>query len=80
MTFLFQQQNLLLDELDLHYLRVEEAIECLDLFLDKNIVELQDSLKFSKYVQVITGRGLNSVDGRPKIKEEVQRRCVERFL
>ena len=43
--------------LDLHYLHADEAIECLDIYLDRNISELKDAKRGFKYVFIITGRG-----------------------
>ncbi|XP_045769838.1 NEDD4-binding protein 2 isoform X2 [Maniola jurtina] len=69
--------------IDLHYLRVGEAKESVDLFIDTHIQklrELQDrnSVKFHTLF-FITGRGLHS-SGRPRIKPAVKKRLAERGL
>lgn len=74
----YSQQNQ--DMLDLHYLHVAEAIECLDIFLDKHIKQLKDLTKGSKYVFIITGRGLHSTNGISTIKQRVKGRFRERNL
>lgn len=52
-------------ELDLHGLRVWEAKEVTLMFL-------KQSRDYFRRVRVITGRGLHSIDGTPKIKPEVE--------
>lgn len=66
--------------LDLHYLHSSEAIQCLDLFLDKHIRKLINIQKSYTHVYVITGRGKNSVNGIPAIKIRVKGRLRERDL
>ncbi|XP_063699744.1 uncharacterized protein LOC134830254 [Culicoides brevitarsis] len=66
--------------LDLHYLHSSEAIQCLDLFLDKQIQKLISIQKTYAHVYVITGRGKNSVNGIPAIKIRVKSRLRERDL
>lgn len=66
--------------LDLHYLHSSEAIQCLDLFLDKQIQKLISVQKTYAHVYVITGRGKNSVNGIPAIKIRVKGRLRERDL
>jgi len=68
------------DMLDLHYLRVAEAIECLDIFLDKHLPKVKSSPRNYKDVFVITGRGLHSVGGIPTIKYKVKIRLKDRNL
>lgn len=74
----YTQQNP--DMLDLHYLHAGEAIECLDIFLDKHLKELKDLMKGYKYVFIITGRGLHSTGGFSTIKHRVKNRFRERNL
>lgn len=74
----YSQQNQ--DMLDLHYLHVAEAVECLDIFLDKHIKQLKDLTKGFKYVFIITGRGLHSTNGFSTIKQRVKGRFRERNL
>lgn len=66
--------------LDLHYLHSSEAIQCLDLFLDKHIRKLINTQKSYTHVYVITGRGKNSINGIPAIKIRVKGRLRERDL
>ena len=68
------------DMLDLHYLHVAEAIECLDLFLDKHISKLKVLPQTYKYIFVITGRGLHSSGGFSTIKQKAKARLRERHL
>uniref|UniRef100_A0A1A9WE34 Smr domain-containing protein n=1 Tax=Glossina brevipalpis TaxID=37001 RepID=A0A1A9WE34_9MUSC len=68
------------DLLDLHYLYVAEALECLDIFLDRHITELRSSSDSSKNVFIITGRGLHSAGGVSTIKSKVKARLQERNL
>ncbi|GAB0092717.1 uncharacterized protein DMENIID0001_077480 [Sergentomyia squamirostris] len=66
--------------LDLHYLHVNEAIVCLDLFLDHHINQLRTVKKPYKFVFMITGRGLHSAGGVPTIKHNVKNRLHRRKL
>lgn len=74
----YTQQNP--DMLDLHYLHAGEAIECLDIYLDRHIKELKDAIRGFKYVFIITGRGLHSTGGFSTIKHRVKCRLRERSL
>jgi U3 small nucleolar RNA-associated protein 10 len=64
--------------LDLHYLRVAEALEALDLFLDHHIAKLAQRQIAKRKLVLITGRGLHSLDGKPRIRPAVERRLRER--
>ncbi|KAJ3633566.1 hypothetical protein MTP99_010505 [Tenebrio molitor] len=69
------------DTIDLHGFYVREAIQVLDVFLDKEIRSLQnDDFLDKKALMVITGRGKHSVGGVPKIKPAVIDRLKERNL
>lgn len=68
------------DMLDLHYLHSAEAVECLDIFLDKQINLARSRPRNFKYVFVITGRGLHSAGGISTIKLRVKARLKERYL
>lgn len=68
------------DMLDLHYLHVAEAIECLDIFLDKHLMRLKSMPHTYKYIFVITGRGLHSFGGFSTIKQRTKTRLRERHL
>lgn len=70
--------------IDLHYLLVQEAIPCLEVFLDSHIMRLRRHKLPYKQIFIITGRGLHSVSGIPTIKVNVKNylgkrglRCIE---
>ncbi|XP_050348548.1 uncharacterized protein LOC126772299 [Nymphalis io] len=69
--------------IDLHYLRVGEAKESLDLFLDTHIQKLKETQDRtgirSHTLFFITGRGLHS-NGKPRVKPAVMKRLQERGL
>ncbi|KAJ0183208.1 hypothetical protein K1T71_001184 [Dendrolimus kikuchii] len=69
--------------LDLHFLRVAEARESLDIFLDTHIQKLRETQNRGgpRYHTLffITGRGAHSPAG-PRIKPAVKRRLTERGL
>lgn len=66
--------------LDLHFLRVAEAEIVLKLFLDESIVQLREKQKTKEMLIVITGRGLHSADGVPRIREMVKSRLRKRKI
>lgn len=66
--------------LDLHYLHAVEAVECLDIYLDRHIKEIKEAKRGFKYVFIITGRGLHSTGGFSTIKHRVKCRLKERKL
>ncbi|KAM3964994.1 uncharacterized protein ACR2FA_000887 [Aphomia sociella] len=72
--------------IDLHFLRVAEAKEALDLFLDKHIYKLKEILAQNKQgpksqtLFFITGRGLHSSNGLPRVKPAVKKRLQDRGL
>lgn len=68
------------DIIDLHYLHVPEALECLDIFLDKHVNKLKMSPQNSRYLHIITGRGLHSAGGIPTVKHNVKNRLRDRNL
>lgn len=68
------------DMLDLHYLHVVEAIQCLDIFIDKHIDRLRTLPQSHKHILVITGRGLHSAGGFSTIKQRTKFRLRERSL
>ncbi|XP_075975044.1 uncharacterized protein LOC142975840 [Anticarsia gemmatalis] len=65
--------------IDLHYLRVKEAKEAMDIFIDSHIQNLRKVHKRSVVLYLITGRGLHS-PGRPKVKPACINRLKERNL
>ena len=65
--------------LDLHCLHVQEALAALDLFLDKHIAEMSDS-EFHRTLYIITGRGLHSRNGIPRVRPAVEGRLKQRNL
>lgn len=68
------------DTIDLHRLYVKEAILELDKFLDNYILELIESGYQEKTLNVITGRGVHSIDGVPKVKPAVIKQLRQRGL
>ncbi|CAH1402336.1 unnamed protein product [Nezara viridula] len=66
--------------LDLHFLQVSEALNVLDLFVDEVIRGLHESKDKKAIVYIITGRGLHSAGGRPRLKPAVQSRLLKRDL
>lgn len=66
--------------LDLHYLLVQEAIPCLEVFLDSHIVRLRRHKLPYKHIFLITGRGLHSAGGIPTIKMNVKNYLAKRGL
>ncbi|KAF4526924.1 hypothetical protein B566_EDAN008368 [Ephemera danica] len=68
------------DTLDLHYLYVAEALEVLDVFLDYHAERVSKGCQKRKTVELVTGRGLRSEGGKPRIKPAVIRRLKQRGL
>lgn len=68
------------DTLDLHYLYVAEAIQALDIFIDRNINLLQGESKQIQNLFVITGRGNHSKNKKSRIKPAVIHRLKERSI
>ncbi|XP_065157722.1 NEDD4-binding protein 2 [Atheta coriaria] len=68
------------DTIDLHFLRVTEALIALDIYIDEVIDRLQSSKKNHKDIFVITGRGKNSPRGIPRIRPGVEQRLKKRNL
>lgn len=68
------------DILDLHYLYLTEAIECLDLFVDDHLNRLRLAPQPYKSLLVITGRGLHSSGGFSTIKQHTKLRLKKRGL
>jgi DNA-nicking Smr family endonuclease len=68
------------DMLDLHYLHLAEAVQCLDLFLDEHITNLKSASSNNKNLFVITGRGLHSAGGIPTVKLRVKQHLAARGL
>lgn len=66
--------------LDLHFFKSVEALQCLDLFLDKHINRLRSKKIPYKEVFIITGRGLHSIGGVPSIKNKTLVRLRDRRL
>ncbi|XP_060525246.1 uncharacterized protein LOC132701391 [Cylas formicarius] len=67
--------------LDLHFLYVKEVVPALDMFIDRNINLLRHSAtKQTEYLQIITGRGKRSENGKPKIKPVVEARLRRRKI
>lgn len=68
------------DTIDFHGFYVNEAIQELDKFLDNHILELRQDIYNEIFLNVITGRGVHSADGIPKIKIAVIGRLGKRGL
>ena len=66
--------------IDLHYLLVQEAIPCLEVFLDSHIKRLRQHRLPYKQLSIITGRGLHSAAGIPTIKMNVANYLRKRGL
>ncbi|KAK3930420.1 NEDD4-binding protein 2 [Frankliniella fusca] len=66
--------------LDLHSFRVGEAVIVLDLFLDHYIRRLADGQGSDDRLSVITGKGMHSAGGRPRVKPAVLERVRQRRL
>lgn len=66
--------------IDLHYHSLMEASMLLDTFLDKNINRIRALQKPREDLFVITGKGNNSKNGIPTIKNKAKSRCKERKL
>lgn len=66
--------------IDLHYLLVQEAIPCLEVFLDSHITRLRRHKVAYKQLFIITGRGLHSVSGIPTVKVNVKNYLAKREL
>lgn len=68
------------ETLDLHHFRVVEALTVFDLFMDHHIRTLPEHGLQQRSLDVITGRGTHSVNGRPRIKPAVLNRIKKRNL
>lgn len=66
--------------LDLHFLRVREAIQVLDLFIDAHVNNLMEMNLNNRLVYLITGRGLHSPDGKSKIRPATMARLKRRNI
>lgn len=66
------------DTLDLHFLRVAEALEALDIYLDHQMNQLARGAR--KYIFIITGRGARSSKGCSRIKPAVAKRLNSRNI
>lgn len=67
------------ETVDLHYYRVREAKEAMDLFIDSHIRKIRETNKHDIVLFFITGRGLHSTGG-PKVKPACMKRLRERGL
>lgn len=82
MAFLDEHSKRLEDfnTLDLHFLYVKEAIPALDVFLDRNISLLRHGQQQYEHLHIITGRGKNSENGKPKLKPVVMSHLQKRNI
>lgn len=67
--------------IDLHFFRVTEALQALDMFLDHHISRLANAARPKTTLYIITGRGARNGDGvshlQPPIKSRLKKRNVE---
>jgi hypothetical protein len=66
--------------IDLHSYRVKEALQAFDMFVDRHIADLSEKGAESCVLYAITGRGVHSLDGIPRIRNAVEKRVSERGL
>lgn len=68
------------ETLDLHYLKIKEALTSLDIFLDREITKLKNSSLNNKQLFIITGRGKRSKDGKSILRPAVTARLEKRQI
>jgi hypothetical protein len=68
------------DTIDLHSYRVKEALQAFDMFVDRHIADLGEQGAEHCVLYAVTGRGLHSHDGIPRIRNAVEKRVTERGL
>lgn len=68
------------DTLDLHHFKVVEAVTVFDLFMDYHIRILPENGLQQQSLDIITGRGTHSVNGKPRIKPAIMNRAKKRNL
>lgn len=81
-AFLLEQKKLIrnTETLDLHYLKMKEALASLDIFIDTEIAKLKN-LRFGvKHFFIITGRGKRSENGISVIRPAVVKRLSDRNI
>lgn len=66
------------DKIDLHYLKVTEALQALDIFIDNQLDQL--TMGSQKKVYIITGRGARSSNGQSKIKPAIAKKLNSRNI
>lgn len=66
--------------LDLHNYRVREALQAFDIFVDRHIAGLSGQGTGRCVLYAVTGRGMHSPDGIPRIRNAVEQRIKERGL
>lgn len=66
------------DTLDLHHLRVEEALRALDIFLEHQFEGMTKGTR--KNVFIITGRGARSINGQSRIKPAVATKLNQKSI
>ncbi len=73
----FQNERII----DLHFFKVTEALQALDMFLDHHISKIAAIARHKYILYIITGRGSRSVDGvshlQPPILNRLKRRNIE---
>lgn len=68
------------DTLDLHSFKVVEAVIVFDLFIDYRLRLLSERGSSQECLNIITGRGSHSVNGKPRIKPAIINRAKKRNL
>lgn len=79
-SFIRENSDNIKDTIDLHYLFAEAALNTLDVYIDVQIWELQQSNKAQRSCFVITGWGKRSRNRKPVIKPLVMSRLEERKI
>lgn len=66
------------DTLDLHHLRVDEALRALDIFLEHQLENMTKGMR--KNIFIITGRGARSVNGQSRLKPAVATKLNQKLI
>ncbi|OXU24874.1 hypothetical protein TSAR_011918 [Trichomalopsis sarcophagae] len=66
------------DMLDLHHLRVDEAMRALDIFLEHQLENMSKGAR--KSIFIITGRGARSINGQSRLKPAVAKKLNQKSI
>ncbi|XP_031777508.1 uncharacterized protein LOC100119569 isoform X1 [Nasonia vitripennis] len=66
------------DILDLHHLRVDEALRALDIFLEHQLENMSKGAR--KSIFIITGRGARSINGHSRLKPAVSNKLNQKSI